>query len=259
MAVLQATILETLSAGQNGHIAASTAGLGETLVRQADANVGAGLFVCEGATPYKTAKAPATAAQAKACIGVTIDPEFLNEIGAASDYLAGDGLTALQRGYIWVNVEGTCAHDGKVCVRHTSDGGDNTTLGKASAVSDYPAGGIIATPVAVVASDSNHYSLTLFDGTVRETYSFNSDVTPTAAEVIAGLVALINAGTAFDAVDNTTTLSITSVSGILEVDSGAQFVLTAPARCAVLKGARFVKGRTGAGLVKVKLQLRQDF
>ncbi len=259
MTVLQDTILETLSAGQNGHIAASTAGLGETIVRQADANIGPGLFVCEGATPGKTAKAPTTAAEAKASIGCTIDPEYLNEIGAAAEYLAGDGLTALQRGYIWVNVEGTCAHDGKVCVRHTSDGGSNTTLGKASAVSDYPAGGIVATPVAAVAADSNHYSITLYDGTVRETYSFNSDVTPTAQEIVEGLAALINAGTAFDATEDNSALSITSVSGILEVDGGAQFVLTAPARAAVLKGARFYKGRTGAGLVKVKLQLRQDF
>jgi hypothetical protein len=259
MAVLQTTILENPSAGQNGHIAASTAGQGETLVRLADANIGVGLFMCEGATAGVTAKAPASAAEAKACIGCSIDPEYLNEIGAAADYLDGDAVTLLQKGYIWVNVEGTCVHDGKVCVRHTSDGGDNTTLGKASAVSDYPAGGIIATPVAVVASDSNHYSLTLYDGTVRETYSFNTDVTPSAQELVEGLAALINAGTAFDATEDNSALSITSVSGILEVDGGAQFVLTAPARCAVLKGARFVKGRTGAGLVKVRLQLRQDF
>lgn len=259
MAVLQTTILETPSAGQNGHIAASTAGLGETLVRLADANIGAGLFMCEGATPGVTAKAPATAAEAKACIGVNLDPEYLNEIGAAADYLAGDAVTLLQKGYVWVNVEGTCVHDGKVCVRHTSDGGSNTVLGKASAVSDYPAGGIVATPVAAVANDSNHYSLTLFDGTVRETYSFNSDVTPSAQEIVEGLAALINAGTAFDATEDDSALSITSVTGILEVDGGAQFTLTNPARCAILKGARFVKGRTGAGLVKVRLQLRQDF
>lgn len=258
MAVLQATILESLSAGQNGFVAASTAGLGETLVRQADANIGSGLFVCEGATPGKTSKAPTTAAEAKASLGVLINPEYLNEIGV-SDYLAGDGVTILQHGYIWINVEGTVAHDGKVFVRHTSDGADNTTLGKARGDSDYPAGGITLTPAAPTASVSNTYSVTLYNGVVREEYVFTSDATPTVAEIITGLAAKINAGTAFDAVDGTTVLNVTSVNGILEIETSSNFAQSTPARAALLKGARFHKGRTGAGLVKVKLQLRQDF
>lgn len=259
MAVLQATILESLSAGQVGHIAASTAGLGETIVRQADANVGPGIFVCEGAVPGKTAKAPASAAEAAACIGVTIDPEYLNEIGAAAEYLAGDGLTALQRGYIWVNSEGTVAHDGKVFVRYTSDGGSNVTLGKARADIDYPAGGIVITPGASLTAAVQEFTLGLSNGVVTEYFTFISDSSPTAAEVSVGLVALIDASANF-AATGTVTISVTSATGVVEVVQMDQnFTLTTPGRAALLKGARFYKGRSGAGLVKVKLQLRQDF
>ncbi len=259
MAVLQATILETLSAGQVGHIAASTAGLGETIVRQADANVGPGIFVCEGAVPGKTAKAPATAAEAAACIGVTIDPEYLNEIGAAAEYLTGDGLTALQRGYIWVNAEGTVAHDGKVFVRHTSDGGSNTTLGTARADSDVVAGGVVITPEASLVQAVSFFELELSDGNVTESFIFESDASPTPTEVATGLVALIDASDKF-AATGTTTISVTSTTGVvIVVSSNEQLDVSTPSRAAYLKGARFYKGRTGAGLVKVKLQLRQDF
>lgn len=257
MAVLQDTILETLSAGQNGHIAATTAGLGETIVRQADANIGPGLFVCEGATPGKTAKAPTTAAEARASIGVTIDPEYLNEIGAAAEYLAGDGLTALQRGYIWVNVEGTCAHDGAVYVRHTSDGGSNTTLGKPRADNDFAAG-LVLTPAASYGAAAKEFGITLSNGTVEETFVFTSDASPTTGEVAVGLVALIDASANF-AATGTVTISVTSGTGIVEIVSkDPSLAVTANGRATKLKGAKFYKGRTGAGLVKVKLQLRQD-
>jgi hypothetical protein len=258
MAVLQTTILETPSAGQNGHIAASTAGLGETLVRLADANIGAGLFMCEGATPGVTAKAPATDAEARACIGCTIDPEYLNEIGAAADYLDGDAVTLLQKGYIWVNAEGTVAHDGKVYVRHTSDGGSNTTLGKVRGDSDVVAGGIVITPDASFAAAVSSFNVTLSNGVVTESFTFTSDATPTTAEVAAGLVALIDASANF-ASTGTVTVSVTSGTGVVEVVSiDERLPVTTPSRAAELKGARFVKGRTGAGLVKVRLQLR-DF
>ncbi len=163
-------------------------------------------------------------------------------------------VSIMTDGSMYVDCEGTAVAGRPVCVRITSDGGSNTELGKVSAVSDYPAGGIVATPVAAVAADSNHYSITLFDGIVRETYSFNSDVTPTAQEIVEGLAALINAGTAFDATENDVALSITSVTGILEVDAGAQFVLTNPARAIRLPGAFFTESRSGAGLVEINFK-----
>jgi hypothetical protein len=260
MAVLQTTILETPSAGQNGHIAASTAGLGETLVRLADANLEPGLFVCEGSTVGVECKVPTTDAEARACIGCTIDPEYLNEIGAAAAYLTGDAVTLLQKGYIWVNSEGTVAHDGAVFVRHTSDGGSNTVLGKARGDSDVVSGGIVITPDASFAAAVSSFTVVLSDGTLQpESFTFTSDASPTTAEVAAGLVALIDASSRF-AATGTVTVSVTSTTGVVEVVSiDERLVFTTPARAARLKGARFVKGRTGAGLVKVRLNLRADF
>ncbi len=251
--------LEVPTAGKAGHVAASTNGfLGETLSRIVDAGINSGLFVTNGATAGSTCKAPSTAAEAKAALGVLIDPEFLNQTDAATEYLAGNQATILQKGYIWVRTEGSPAVDGKVYVRHTSDGGSNIVLGTARPDSDYPAGGITLTPAAPTASVSNTYSVTLNDGVVRETYVFTSDATPTVAEIITGLVAKINAGTAFDAVDGTTVLTVTSVNGGLEIEHSSNFTQSTPARAALLKGARFASTASG-GLAKVRLDLRQDF
>lgn len=245
--------------GKAGHIAASSKGyVGSSLARVCEANINAGLGVVSGATKGKTIKAPVSDLEVQTLFeGALIDPEFKNDTSAAADYLLGQQVSVLEEGYIWVQVEGTPAVGGLVCCRHTSDGASNTTLGKFRTDSDYPAGGVILTPVAVVGSDSNHYSVTLFDGQVRRTYSFNSDVTPTVAEVITGLVTLINADTPFDAVDNTTTLSVTSVTGVLEVDTGAQFVLTAPTRAALVRGAKFtsVAGTDSGGRTVAQIRL----
>ena len=247
---------EAPSAGQLGHLAANLNGVNaaSTLVRAVDAAIACGLAQCEGATPGKTCKSPTTDALAKASIGVLLDPAYLNEIGTATTYTILQPATLIEEGYLWVNAEGTVAVGDKVCVRHTSDGGSNVTPGTLTNVSDYAAGGIVLTPVAVVGSDSNHYSLTLFDGFVRKTYSFNSDITPTVAEVITGLVTLINADTPFDAVDGTTTIAITSVTGILEIDHGAQFTAGNATRCAPVPGWTWHSARTGAGLAKIRLR-----
>jgi hypothetical protein len=246
--------LEVPTAGQAGHIAASSKGYtGSTLTRVVDANVDAGLGVTGGAVAGKSCKVPTTVAEAKALLGVLLDPEFKNDVNAAADYLLGDQASILEEGYVWVPVEAAVAVDGKVCVRITSDGGDNTVLGKFRSGSDYPAGGIIATPVAVTASVGNTYSLTLHNGVVTETYTLNTDATATAQEIVEGLAALINAGTAFDATEDNAALSITAVNGILEIAQTSQFVFTAPARCVLLPGYKFISATAGAGVAKVRV------
>lgn len=227
--------------GCAGHIAASSKGyIGSTLARVVDANINAGLGVVKGATAGKTVKAPNTAALVKNFFeGVLIDPEFKNDREAAADYLAGQQASLLEEGYIWVQVEGSPAVGDPVCCRHTSDGDANTTLGKFRKDSDYPEGGITLTPASPTASVSNTYSVTLFDGEVEEEYVFTSDATPTVAEIIAGLVAKINAGTAFDAVDGTTVLTVTSVTGLLEIKVSSNLVQSTPARAERVRGARF--------------------
>lgn len=248
-------IFETPTAGKAGHIAASTKGFtGSSLVRLSEAAINAGLGVVDGATIGTTCKAPASAAEVRdKFLGVLIDPEFHNEIGAAADYLSGQQVSILEEGYIWVVVEAAVAIGGNVCCRHTSDGGSNTVLGKFRADSDYPAGGITLTPAAPTASVSNTYSVTLFDGAVTEEYVFTSDATPTVAEIITGLVAKINAGTAFDAVDGTTVLTVTSVTGLLEIKVSSNLVQSTPARAERVRGAKFMSATAGAGVAKVRL------
>jgi hypothetical protein len=252
--------LEAPTAGKAGHVAASTNGfLGESLARIVDANVNAGLFVCNGATPGSTVKVPTTDAEARAVLGCLIDPELLNQTDAAADYLAGQQATILQKGYIWVNAEGTVAVDSPVFVRHTSDGGSNTTRGTVRADSDVVSGGVVLTPGASLTAAVTTFSVRLSNGTSEETFIFTSDASPTAAEVSAGLVALIDASSNF-AATGSVTISITSTTGIVEVlGLAGGITVTTPARAARLKGARFASAVTGAGLAKVRLQLRQDF
>lgn len=254
------TYTEVPSEGQAGHVAASDDGFtGRTLVRATDAAVNCALAVCAGATPGKTVKVPTTDAEAKACEGILLDPCYLNEIGqVATSYAAGQPATVIEAGYVWVNSEGTVAVGDPVFVRHTSDGGSNTVRGTLTNTSDYPAGGVVLTPGASLTAAVTTFSVTLGNGTTQETFIFTSDASPTAAEVSAGLVALIDASANF-AATGTVTISVTSTSGIVEVlGLAGGITVTTPARTARLKGAKFVKARTGAGLTKIRLQLRQD-
>lgn len=253
-------ISETQSqVGLAGHIAASSKGyVGSSLARVVDANINAGLGVVSGATKGKTVKAPASAAEVRNLFeGVLLDPEFKNEIGAAADYLAGQQASVLEEGYVWVPVEAAVAVGDLVCCRHTSDGDANTVLGKFRKDSDYPAGGIIATPVAATSEAGNAYSLTLSDGLVTETYQFNTDTSGTAQEIVEGMAALINAGTAFDATEDNSALSITSVNGVLEIETNSRWTLTAPARAERVRGAKFVSasGTNSAGVLVAKVRL----
>jgi hypothetical protein len=243
--------LEVPTAGQAGQIAGSSKGYtGSTLTRVVDANVNKGLGVTGGATAGKSCKVPTTEAEAKALLGVLLDPEFKNDVNAAADYLAGDQASILEEGYIWVPVEAAVAVDDKVCVRITSDGGDNTVLGKFRSNSDYPAGGRVLTPTV---QNSSAYSVELFNGVVRETYNYTSDATATAQEIVEGLAAAINAGTAFDATEDNSVLSITAVNGILELQPSSNLAASAPARCVLLPGYKFISATSGAGVAKLRV------
>jgi hypothetical protein len=253
---------EAPSAGQAGHIAASSNGfLGRTLVRAVDAAIDCALAVCKGATPGKTVKAPTTAAEAKACEGILLDPVYLNEIGAvATSFSAGQPATVLEDGYVWVNSEGTVAVDDPVYVRHTSDGGSNTTRGTLRNNSD---GTVVIDTTSTV---EGVYRVTLFNGVVNETFSYQTDGSATANEITTGLVAAIDASANYSAA-GTTECTITLVAGseitIVQLAgptaaAEALYVVTDNQKAARLKGARWAKARTGAGLTKVRLQLRQD-
>jgi hypothetical protein len=256
-------ILETPTAGQNGFIAASSSPV-RTHVRLVDANINSGLFVTEGATPGTTCKAPTTAAEARACIGCLINPEILNDVNAAADYLSGQAATILEHGYIWVNAEATVAVGDKVYVRHTSDGGSNTTRGTVRNNAD---GTVV---IDTAGASEGRYVIGLNNGLVDEFFTYQTDGSVSNAEVIAGLVTAINASANYNAA-GTTEITVTRVTGTeinvihLEgptatgTDGGSVlWSVVDNQKAARLKGAYFASAVSGAGLAKVRLQLRQD-
>ncbi len=256
-------ILETPTAGKAGHVSRSSSAE-RRLVRIVDANINEGLFVCEGSTPKVKCKAPTTAAEAKACIGMLLDPEVLNDQNAAATYLAGDQATLLESGFGWAECEMTVAADDAVYVRHTSDGGSNLILGKVRKDSDGTV--VIDTALAV----EGRYVVGLNNGLTDEFFTYQSDGSVTNAEVIAGLVAAINASAAYNAA-GTTEITVTRVTGTeinvihLEgptatgTDGGsASWTVVDNQKAARLKGARFHSARTGAGIVEVRCRLRDE-
>ncbi|MES2384522.1 MAG: hypothetical protein V4593_08230 [Pseudomonadota bacterium] len=245
--------------GKAGHIAASSKGyIGSTLARVVEANVNAGLGLVSGATKGKTVKAPASAADVRNLFeGVLLDPEFKNDINAAADLLAGQQASVLEEGYVWVQVEGSPAIGGDVYVRHTSDGGSNTVLGKFRGDRD-GTGGLVITPPANYTQVIQTYALTFTDGVNVETFSFTTDASPTTAEVAAGLVALIDASANF-ASTGATTIGVTSTLGPVEVVGSlpAGFALATSGRAERLPGATFRStfGTDAGGLRVAQIRL----
>jgi hypothetical protein len=249
---------EAPSAGQLGHLSGSSNGfLGRTQVRALDAASNCGLAVCNGATAGKTVKVPTTKAEAAACLGILLDPVYLNEIGTATDYTIGQPCTILEEGEMWVNAELTVAVDDPVYVRHTSDGGSNTTRGTLRNDADGTV--VIDTTANAV---EGIYAIVLSNGLVEETFVYATDGSATTAEILAGLVALIEASANFNAA-GTTEITVTRVTGteikVVELRAPtpatqALWTITDNQKAAKLPGARWVKARTGAGLTKVRLQ-----
>lgn len=254
------TIREIAVAGKAGHIAANTEDqLGKILVRRADANINSGLGVVDGVTPGQTVKAPSNALEAKRLRGVLLDPEFKHDINAAADYLTGDQVSLLEEGYIWVNAEATVAVGDDVYVRHTSDGGSNTTPGTFRPDNDTPATGIVITPTTsgLVAAQGG-YTVRLRDKAGHdETFTFVSTGSITSTTIATGLVALIDASPNF-AATGTTAATITTQAGTGQVEVlqlSEHLTITTPARAERVEFAEFVSAVTGAGLAKIRLRL----
>jgi hypothetical protein len=160
-------------------------------------------------------------------------------------------VSIMTRGSMYVDCEGTVVAGAPVFVRHTSDGGSNTELGKVRGDSDVVSGGIVITPDASFTAALTTVGLTLSNGTVTQTFQFSTDATPTTAEVAAGLVAAIDASTLF-AATGTVDINVTSGTGIVEVIAlDERLTLTVGSRAERLPGAYFTESRTGAGLVEI--------
>lgn len=251
-------IKEVLSVGKAGHIAATSQGdQGSILVRQADAGVNAGLGVCDGTTPGKTVKAVSTVLEAKRLRGITIDPEFRNDVLAATDYLTNDPVSVLEQGTIWVNAEGTVAVGDDVYVRYVTDGGTNTTPGTFRNDNDTPAAGIVITPTSSgLVTAQGGYTVRLRDKAGHdETFTYVGTSALSVTTIATGLVALIDASPNF-AATGTTTVTVTTQAGTGQVEVvqlSEHLTVTTPARAERVDNAEFVSAVTGAGLAKVRL------
>lgn len=240
---------ETLAANQAGQITRQGARVTTRTLNQA-AGVAEGLLLAPSGSAGQECISPSTTAGVKNSVGWSVFRPMSEDYDSTHHYADNEAVALMESGHMAVNVEGTCVADRPVLARITSDGGDNTVLGKASAVSDYPAGGITLTPTV---ANSQLYSVELFDGVVRETYAYVSDGTASAQEIVEGLAARINTdGTAFDATEDDSVINITSVTGVLEIQPTSNLAISNPARCMIVPGAFFDHSRTGAGLVEIR-------
>lgn len=247
------TANETLEQRHNGSISRSFPTIIGRLLDEAG-GVHCGRVVAVSGTTNTECAEPTTAAAVATAYGFTVyspmhEPADLTD--GVPHYGDNSMVSIMTKGSMYVDCEGTVVAGAPVYVRFASDGGDNTELGKVRGDVDYPAGGIVITPEASLVQAVTVFSLTLSDGNVSETFDFTSDASPTPTEVATGLVALIDASDKF-AATGTTTISVTSGTGVVEVvSSNEQLDVSTPARAARLPGAYFTESRTGAGLVEI--------
>jgi hypothetical protein len=156
---------------------------------------------------------------------------------------------------MFVSAEGTVVAESPVYARHTSDGGSNTTLGKVLGNS----GGTLV--IDTTATAEGQYTVILFNGVLEEKFQYSTDGSATNAEIIAGLVAAIDASANYSAA-GTTEVTVTLVVGteitLIELGSPTstsqgQWTTTDNQKAARVPNAYFAESRTGAGLVEVRI------
>jgi hypothetical protein len=216
------------------------------------AGVAEGLLLAPSGTTGRECISPTTEAGVKAAVGFSVIRPMSEEYDSTHHYADNEAVAIMESGHMNVLCEGTCVADKPVFVRITSDGSANTVLGKVCAGSDVVTGGVVITPAASLTAAVTTFSVRLGDGTIEETFNFTSDSSPTAAEVAAGLVALIDASLNFQAT-GTVTISVTSTSGTVEVLGLASgLTVTTGARAVRVPGTFFDASRTGAGLIEIR-------
>jgi len=240
-------ILESAKAGSISRLGAFVT----TRTLNQAAGVAEGLLLARSGTTGQECISPTTAALVQGAVGFSVYRPMSEDFDATHHYADNEAVGIMEHGHMNVLCEGTCVADKPVFSRILTDGSANTVVGKVRADSDYPAGGVVITPSDPV-DQVTGFSIRLSDGTVDKTFVFNSDATPTVAEVAAGLVALIDASTEFQAA-GTVTISITATSGIVDVLAVSdQLAITTPARAIRVPGTFFDASRTGAGLVEIR-------
>ncbi len=242
---------ETLTQRQAGVVSRHGARLTTRALNQA-AGSAEGLLLAPSGTTGLECIAPSTAALVAKGIGFSVFRPLSEDFDSTHHYADNEAVALMEDGHMYVLAEGTVVADAPVYVRHTSDGGSNTVLGKVRADNDF-ATGLVLTPAATYGASAHEVGLTISDGVNTENFNFVTDASPTTAEVAAGLVALIDASANF-AATGSVTITITSTLGPVElIAADASLALTTNGRATKLPGAFFDESRTGAGLVEIRL------
>lgn len=249
------TANETLSPFVNGQI---TRSMPTIIGRKLDesAGVNAGRVLAPSGTDNLECQEPTTAALVKAAYGFSVwtpMEEDADLTDGSPHYADNQMVSIMTDGSMAVDCEGTVVAGAKAYVRFTSDGGSNTELGKVRANSD---GTVVIDTTSTV---EGVYRVTLFNGVVNETFSYQTDGTASANEITTGLVAAIDASANYSAA-GTTEATITLVAGseitIVQLAgptaaAEALYTVVDNQKAAWLPGAYFTTSRTGAGLVEL--------
>ncbi len=250
------TANETLTAAFNGSISRP---MPTIIGRKLDeaAGVNAGRVLAPSGTDNLECQEPTTAALVKSAYGFSVwtpMEEDADLTDGSPHYADNQMVSIMTDGSMWVDCEGTVVAGNPVYVRHTSDGGSNTELGKVRGNSDGTL--VIDTTANAV---EGVYSITLDNGVTQETFPYTTDGSATTAEIIAALVAAIDASANYSAA-GTTEITVTLVAGteirIVELRAPTPatqllWVVTDNQKATKLPGAYFTTSRTGAGLVEV--------
>lgn len=249
---------EVLERRQNGVIS-RTGGKVTNRVLEEALGVDAGRFVCPSGTAGIACEDCDSAADVAKALGPLVFRPMAYDADltdGAPHYAENEVACILEEGYMFVAAEGTVVAESPVYVRHTSDGGSNTELGKVRANSDGTV--VIDTTANAV---EGIYSVRLFNGVVYETFVYSTDGSATTAEILAGLVTEIDGSANYSAA-GTTEVTVTLVAGTeIVVDelsaptpaTQALWVVTDNQKAAKAPNAYFAESRTGAGLVEIRV------
>jgi hypothetical protein len=259
------TANEVLTQRQNGSIS-RCGGHGDPKIigRLLDeaAGVDAGRVVAPSGTTNLECQEPTTAALVASAYGFTVFSPMQEDsdlTDGTPHYGDNSMVSIMTHGSMYVDCEGTVVAQAPVYVRFTSDGGSNTELGKVRGNSDGTV--VIDTTANAV---EGVYSITLFNGVVQETFPYTTDGSATTAEILAALVAAIDASANYSAA-GTTEITVTLVAGseikVVELRAPTAatqllWVVTDNQKAAILPGAYFTESRTGAGLVEINFDHR---
>ncbi len=245
---------EVLDPARAGSISRNGADVTTRTLNQA-AGVAEGLALVPSGTAGQECISPSTAALVLKTIGFSVYRPMSEDFDTTHHYADNEQVSIMRTGHMNVSCEGTCVADAPVYIRHTSDGGSNTVLGKVAANS----GGTVVIDTTANAVEGV-YSITLDNGVTQETFPYTTDGSATTAEILAALVAAIDASANYSAA-GTTEITVTLVAGteikIVELRAPTAatqllWVVTDNQKCTRLPGAYFDASRTGAGLVEIR-------